>query len=61
MAGNTWAIFYVDQLASKGIAIYDFLWWVTHGGQTLCEPLNYAHLPPELIPRIEKQLARIYK
>jgi phosphate transport system substrate-binding protein len=52
---------YVDPPSGKGKAIYDFLWWVTHDGQKLCEPLHYARLPSELIPPIEKQLAQIKK
>jgi phosphate ABC transporter phosphate-binding protein len=61
ITGTNWALVYVDPPSGKGKAIYDFLWWVTHDGQNMCEPLHYARLPSELIPRIEKQLARIKK
>jgi len=59
VTGTNWAIVYVDPPSGKGKAIYDYLWWVTHDGQNLCESLHYARLPMELIPRIEKQLAKI--
>jgi phosphate transport system substrate-binding protein len=61
IAGTNWAIVYVDPPSGKGKAIYDFLWWVTHDGQALCEPLHYARLPPELITRVENQLKKIKK
>jgi phosphate ABC transporter phosphate-binding protein len=61
IAGTNWAIVYVDPPSGKGKAIYDFLWWVTHDGQTLCEPLHYARLPQELIARVENQLKKIKK
>jgi phosphate ABC transporter phosphate-binding protein len=61
IAGTNWAVLYVDPPSGKGKAIYDYLWWVTHDGQSLCEPLHYARLPAELVPRIEKQLALIKK
>jgi phosphate ABC transporter phosphate-binding protein len=61
IAGTNWAILYVDPPSGKGKGIYDYLWWVTHDGQNLCEPLHYARLPSELVTRIEKQLARVKK
>jgi phosphate ABC transporter phosphate-binding protein len=61
ISGTNWAVVYVDPPSGKGKAIYDYLWWVTHDGQNLCEPLHYAKLPMELIPRIEQQLAKIKK
>jgi phosphate transport system substrate-binding protein len=59
ICGTTWAMVHVDPPSRKGQAIYDFLWWVTHDGQSMCETLNYAPLPQELIPLVEKQLAKI--
>ncbi len=61
ISGTNWAVVYVDPPSGKGKAIYDYLWWVTHDGQSLCEALHYARLPAELIPRVEKQLEKIKK
>jgi phosphate transport system substrate-binding protein len=61
ISGTNWAVLYVDPPSGKGQQIYDFLWWVTHDGQALCEALHYARLPQALIPRVEKQLAKIKK
>jgi phosphate transport system substrate-binding protein len=61
ISGTNWAIVYVNQSADKGKAIYDFLWWVTHDGQKMCESLHYAREPQEITARIEKQLEKIKK
>ncbi|HYV37237.1 MAG TPA: phosphate ABC transporter substrate-binding protein PstS [Gemmataceae bacterium] len=61
ISGTNWAILYVDPPSGKGKAIYDYLWWVTHDGQSLCEALHYARLPQDLISRVEKQMEKIKK
>jgi phosphate transport system substrate-binding protein len=57
IAGTVWAILYVKQPAEKGKALYDFLYWVTHDGQKMCDRLHYASLPAELVKKVEKKLA----
>ncbi|MBX9578960.1 MAG: phosphate ABC transporter substrate-binding protein PstS [Gemmataceae bacterium] len=59
ICGTVWAVVYVNQPPGKGQQVVDFLRWVTHDGQALCEPLHYAKLPPGLVERVEKKLASI--
>jgi phosphate ABC transporter phosphate-binding protein len=59
IAGTNWAIVYVKQPEAKKQAIVDFLTWVTHDGQELCEPLHFARLPQSLVQKVEKKLERI--
>ena len=59
IAGTNWAISYVNPPSGKGPAIREFLTWVTHEGQELCEALDYARLPASLVERVEKKLALI--
>lgn len=59
ICGTVWAVVYVNNPGSKGKATVDFLRWVTHEGQQLCEALDYAKLPPGLVERVDKQLASI--
>lgn len=61
IAGTNWAVVYVDPPSGKGKQIFDYLWWMTHEGQPMCEALHYARLPAELIPLVEKQLNKIKK
>ncbi|MCI0460497.1 MAG: phosphate ABC transporter substrate-binding protein PstS [Gemmataceae bacterium] len=59
ITGTNWAVLYVNQTGDKGKLIVDYLRWVTHDGQSLCEALHYARLPQSLIERVEKRLALI--
>lgn len=59
ISGTTWGLCYVNPPGGKGQAIVDFLSWVIHEGQELCEPLHFARLPQSLIPKVEKKLALI--
>ncbi len=59
IAGTVWALVYVKQPAEKAKPLTDFLTWVTHDGQKLCETLHYAALPPVLVKKIEAKLAKI--
>jgi phosphate transport system substrate-binding protein len=59
ICGTVWAVCYVNNPGGKGQQVVDFLHWVTHEGQQLCEKLDYAKLPPGLVDRAEKKLASI--
>jgi phosphate transport system substrate-binding protein len=59
IAGTNWAVLYVQQPAGKKETLADFLTWVTHDGQKLCEELHYSKLPPGLVERVEKKIASI--
>ena len=58
IAGFTWALAYQDQryngrTLEQGKALADLLWWITHEGQALIEPLGYAGLPQTALARVE--------
>lgn len=60
ISGLTWILVYQDQKdAAKGQALVDFLWWVTHQGQALAGPMNYAPLPAAILPTVEAKLGSI--
>jgi phosphate ABC transporter phosphate-binding protein len=59
ISGANYALVFVKQPAKKKQAIVDFLTYVTHDGQKLCQPLHYAPLPKGLVDRVEKKLAMI--
>jgi phosphate transport system substrate-binding protein len=59
ISGTVWALVYVKQPAGRGKLIKDFLWWITHDGQELCEKLHYAPLPKDLVKKIETKLEMI--
>ena len=59
IAGTNWAIVYVKQPEGKRVAIVEFLTWITHEGQDLCEGLHYARLPAALVQKIDKKLEQI--
>src|SRR5262249_50564080 len=53
----TYILVYEEQVnAEKGKVLVDFLYWATHAGQKLCEPLGYAALPAKLVPKVEQAL-----
>jgi phosphate transport system substrate-binding protein len=57
ITGFTWAIVYQNQSdTSKGQAIANMLWWVTHDGQRFSAPLQYVPLPPNLVSKDEAQI-----
>jgi phosphate ABC transporter phosphate-binding protein len=56
ICGTVWAVLYVNQPASTGKEVVQFLRWVAHEGQQLCETLGYAKLPQGLVERVEKKL-----
>lgn len=58
ISGFTWLIFYKEQkYDGRGLAkarqLMDLVWWVTHDGQELAEPLHYAPLPEEAVRKAE--------
>ena len=56
----TWILLYKEQPdAAKGKALVDFLWWATHDGQSLAQPLHYAPLPKEFVPIVEAKLKSV--
>lgn len=59
ICGTNWAVLYVNQPAGKGQHVVDFIRWVIHDGQNLCEGLHYAKLPPGLVERADKKLASV--
>lgn len=60
ISGMTYALIYKDQKdAAKGKALVDFLWWVTHEGQSFTRDLHYSPLPAELVSRVETKLRSV--
>ena len=58
ISGFTWIIFYKEQKydgrrMDKARELMDLVWWVTHDGQELAEPLHYAPLPAEAVKKAE--------
>jgi phosphate transport system substrate-binding protein len=58
ISGFTWIIFYREQKydgrsMDKARGLMDLVWWVTHDGQELAEPLHYAPLPAEAVKKAE--------
>ncbi len=57
ITGFTWAIVYQNQTdMSKGQAVANMLWWVTHDGQQFSAPLQYVPLPSNLVSKDEAQI-----
>ena len=57
ITGFTWAIVYQNQTdTSKGQAVANMLWWVTHDGQQFSTPLQYVPLPQNLVTKDEAQI-----
>ena len=44
---------------AKRKEVVDFLHWALHDGQQFVAETNYAPLPKELVPRIEKRLDEV--
>jgi phosphate transport system substrate-binding protein len=59
ISGSAWVILYANQRPDKAKALSEFLHWVTHDGQVLCDQLQYARLPAGLVQRVELKLAKI--
>jgi phosphate transport system substrate-binding protein len=59
ISGTTWAVLYVNQPPEKAQELVNFLRWVTHEGQQYTKDLQYAHLPKELVERIDQKLELI--
>lgn len=61
IASLTWILVYTQQeLTAKSREqaqqVVDLLWWMTHEGQELNEPLSYGRLPAIVVERNEKLL-----
>ncbi len=57
ITGFAWAIVYQNQSdTSKGQAVANMLWWVTHDGQQYSTPLQYVPLPQTLVTKDEAQI-----
>jgi phosphate ABC transporter phosphate-binding protein len=59
ICGTTWAVIYIDQPPEKARELVKFLRWAVHDGQRYTRDLNYAPLPPELVPKIDKLLDKV--
>jgi phosphate transport system substrate-binding protein len=59
ISGTVWALVYANQPADKVKPLTNFLTWVTHDGQELCEKRHYARLPEGLVKKIEGKLKKI--
>jgi phosphate transport system substrate-binding protein len=64
ITGMTWLILYKEQsydgrTKDEAKALVDLMWWMTHEGQTQCEPLKYAPLPKPTVEKAEKILKSI--
>ena len=54
ISGFSWVIVYQHQSnASRGEAIANLLWWMTHEGQQYAMPLNYVPLPATIVTKDE--------
>ncbi|MGB9595053.1 MAG: phosphate ABC transporter substrate-binding protein PstS [Candidatus Poribacteria bacterium] len=58
IAGFTWIIIYKEQkygdrTKEKAEALMKLLWWMTHEGQSLVEPLQYAPLPKDVVAKVD--------
>lgn len=64
ITGMTWIILYKEQnyngrTKAKATALVNLVWWMTHDGQSQCEPLHYAPLPKPTVEKAEKILKSI--
>lgn len=59
ISSTTWGLVYSNQRPDKGKALVDFLRWMAHDGQSYCDHLKYARLPPGLVERIDQKLSKI--
>jgi phosphate ABC transporter phosphate-binding protein len=60
ICGTTWAIVSINQTASRGQLLKDFLTWATQeDGQKIAEELHYVRLPKGLVERVEKKIGQI--
>ena len=58
IASYTYILVYKDQAdPSKGKAVADFLWWVTHEGSAFAADLHYAKLPDDVVKKVEAKIA----
>jgi len=58
ISGFTWIIIYKNQKygnknKEKADATLKLLWWMTHEGQSLAEPLQYAPIPKDVVAKAE--------
>jgi phosphate transport system substrate-binding protein len=58
IAGFTWIIIYKEQkygnrTKDKAESVMKLLWWATHKGQFLAEPLQYAPLPKDAVVKVD--------
>ncbi len=57
ISGFSWIVVYQHQSdATKGEALANMLWWMTHAGQSYAMPLNYAPLPAPIVTAGEGQI-----
>lgn len=57
IASFSYILVYEDMAArAKGEKLAKFLWWATHDGQKMGEPLHYAPLPASVVTRAEGKL-----
>src|SRR5579863_61310 len=57
ISGFSWVIVYQHQSnATKGEAIANLLWWMTHEGQQYATALNYVPLPATIVTKDEAQI-----
>lgn len=64
ISGFTWIIIYKEQNYSgkskeKAQSLLDLLWWMTHEGQSLAEPLQYAPLSKDVVKKAENILKSV--
>ncbi len=58
ISGFTWIIIYKEQkyegrTKERAEALMKLLWWMTHEGQPLADPLHYAPLPKDVVTKVE--------
>lgn len=57
ISGYSWVVVYQHQTnATKGEAIANLLWWMTHEGQQYSTALNYVPLPDTIVTKDEAQI-----
>ncbi|MGE3805366.1 MAG: phosphate ABC transporter substrate-binding protein PstS [Gemmataceae bacterium] len=59
IVGTVWAVVYLNQPSDKLHAVHAFLRWATHEGQEQAAGLHYAPLPPGLVEKVDRKLAKL--
>jgi phosphate transport system substrate-binding protein len=59
IAGTTWMVLYTKQPSDKADKLKAFATWLVHDGQDMNKDLHYARIPPSIVEKAEKLIAKI--